>query len=140
MKAFRWAIFGEAAVRKCAYPATIAASIWVIGRVSVAKGDFWAPDEYGLVMLAFAVSALAVAVIRLADGRFDSEKGKATRRSASYAAGVWLAALALSASLVVAVALINRLPRRLDCWGATRSQSPAGAATNSVCADPLAKP
>jgi len=137
-KPFGWAIFGETIVRKLAYPAAIGAAVWVIGRVSVAKGDFWAPDAYGLVMLALAMSALAVGVIRLGDGRFDTEKGKATRRNATYAAGVWLAAFALSATLVVAVAIINRLPLRLDCWGAVQSQNSSAPDTKAACATPKA--
>lgn len=138
-KPFGWSIFGESMMRKLAYPAAIGAAVWVIGRVSVAKGDFWAPDEYGLAMLSLAMSALVVAVIRLGDGRFDTEKGKATRRNATYAAGVWLAAFALSTALVVAVALINRLPPRLDCWGAVQSQNSTTPDTQAACAMPKAK-
>ena len=131
---FRWAIFGEALIRKLAYPGAIGGAVWLIGTVASARSGFWAPREYGLLMLAFALSALAVAVIRLADGRFDAEKGRATRRSASAAAAIWLAAFALSGALAFGFSLAERLPDRLPWAGELRrSQCPASTATDAAC-------
>jgi len=96
-----------------AYPFGVGVALWFIHEVATAKDGFWATSEFGLVMLAFALSSLALGVLRLGDGRFETEKGKTQRRSARYAAGVWLAAFALTAAAFFAFALLKRLPSTL---------------------------
>ena len=137
MKLFRLAIFLEATVRKLTYPAVAIGALIVVIRVSNAKEGFWSPQEYGLFMLAFGLSGLAVALIRLGDGRFDLAPGKAVRRGTGFTAGVWLAAFALTGALALAFAIAKRLPELLDEPRPTaQSQNPALVDTKRACAKP----
>lgn len=111
----RWMIWANVVLRWMAFPTLVAGSLWVVSTVARAgKGTFWSADSYGGVMLAAALSGLALAIVRPAEGRNEKERRKSLRNNARHAGDFLLACfIALSVAITVAT-LLHRLPKELE--------------------------
>lgn len=132
----RWLIWANVFLRTLAYPVLIGIGVAVIVRVANAdQKEFWAASSYGGVMLAAALSGVALALVRLGDGRFETEKGKSTRRNARHATTFWLAAFVVLCVMISITTLMQRIPSEIETpW--LRAPSESGPADPTKAADP----
>ena len=132
----------QSVCRALAYPFLIAVALLVIRRVATAAaGGFWHPRSYGGLMIAAALSGLALALVRLGEGRFTSEEGKSVRRNARYAAGFWLAAFVAVSGVVLLFTVLQRIPDELETPWLKRAAPPnKPAACVEIKADAAGEP
>lgn len=111
----RWMIWVNVVLRWIAFPTLVASSLWVVSAVARAgEGTFWSADSYGGVMLAAALSGLALAIVRPTEGRNERERRRSLRSNARHAGVFWLACfIAVSVAITVAT-LLHRLPKELE--------------------------
>lgn len=119
--------------RALAYPFLIAAALWVVGRVAAATDGFWSARSYGGVMLAAALGGLALALVRLGDGRISSEDGKSVRRNAKASAAFWLTSFLALSMVILLSTLLQRIPGELETpW----LKHPVPSVKPAVCVEP----
>lgn len=124
---YKWRLWLQGMFRFLSYPVAFSGSLWMLMTVVNASEGFWSTREYGLVAAAFAMSGLALAVIRLGDGRSETDrKGKIVRQSSIKSGTLWLSAFALIMGALLAVSLVpaNDSATDQDPGG---SETPAGS-------------
>lgn len=121
----RWLVCGRVLMRLLLYPSLVAFSIWTIAGVARVGSDFRYSPVYGPIVLAAALSALMVALIRIGDGQFQVRDGKNRRLGAQYGVGLWTTSFIAISAAALAFALADRLPNPLQ-WPSATNVVPIG--------------